>query len=114
MTRTKDVWSQVTLMTLVTLMSLVIGHKDMSTLTDDVDDLVVKVEGDEGNGQQSQVELEDTCDGVDVFVAVRADVCQLTICDKQTTGQLSLYSLTHSVISSLSHSIIVSIIIISV
>ena len=73
----------------------------MSPLTDDVDDLVVKVEGDEGNGQQSQVELEDTCDGVDVIVAVRADVCQLTICDA-TDNRTTVTILTHPTTSSLS------------
>lgn len=48
-------------------------------LTDDVDDLVVDVERDEGDGQEAEVELQHRRDRVDVVVARRADVRQLPV-----------------------------------
>lgn len=50
-------------------------------LTNYINDLVVNIEGDEWNGQQTEVKFEKTGDGVDVIISVLCDVGHLSLCD---------------------------------
>ena len=55
-------------------------------LTHDVDDLKVDVKGDERDGQEPEVELEQAGDGVDVVVLLLADLRHLAVCNHRNSS----------------------------
>ena len=55
------------------------------SLTDDLQQRLVDVKGDQGDGQEAEVELEGAGNGVDVLVLSCAYVCVLPVCTKDSS-----------------------------
>ena len=65
------------------------------SLTDDLQQWLVDVKGDQRDGQEAEVELEGAGDGVDVLVLSCAYVCVLPVCTKDSSDSCFMVLYVH-------------------